>query len=272
MALDPNNQKFVDHFFAAIGPLKAAYRHISFNYLAVKFGDRFVIVRGRIFLSASPPAFQLERFQSRNVRAAHYTQAELGLDVPTLVQNLLAGQLDTLNDVSLYFPANEGGHHSASFIPFHPEGLTTQVRYNYLSLLGGQVDVIPQPDIDWEIKASALPFDGLNEIISQFGLGPLSDQTVNVDVVAYNVATVEAAVSKLDGTQATVSVLLANSLPTDRAAVSFRSYGPGAKTERGIVYGASMQWTDDEKLQLRRGVASFCLVMPDFRARSGFYA
>jgi hypothetical protein len=77
-----------------------------------------------------------------------------------------------------------------------------------------------------------------------------------VDVVAYNVATVEGAASKLDGTQATVSCLLANGLPTDRAAVSFRSYGPGAKTERGIVHGASMQWTDDETLQLRRGVAT----------------
>ena len=84
MALDPHNQKFVDDFFAAIGPLKPAYQHIGFSYLAVKFGDRFVIVRGRVFLSASPPTFRPERFRSINVRAAHYTQSELGFDVPTL--------------------------------------------------------------------------------------------------------------------------------------------------------------------------------------------
>jgi hypothetical protein len=75
----------------------------------------FVLIRGRLFLNTSPPNSPPPQFQSYRVRAGHYTLPELGLGVPELVERLIAGRLDT-PDSQLYFPAAEGGYHSAAFM------------------------------------------------------------------------------------------------------------------------------------------------------------
>jgi hypothetical protein len=95
MALDPNSQKFVDDFFSAIAPFDAAYQRIGFSYLALKLDERFVMIRGRLFLNTSAPKSPTLQFQSHRVRAGHYTLPELGLGVPELVGRLIAGRLDT---------------------------------------------------------------------------------------------------------------------------------------------------------------------------------
>jgi hypothetical protein len=71
MALIDANRKFVDDFFAATAPYEAAYQHIGFSYLAVKFGVLFAIVRGRLFLNTAPPPAQQQHFQSEHVRAGN---------------------------------------------------------------------------------------------------------------------------------------------------------------------------------------------------------
>jgi hypothetical protein len=250
MALNPNSQKFVDDFFAAIAPFDAAYQRIGFSYLALKLDECFVIIRGRLFLNTSPPKSPPPQFRSDRVRAGHYMLPELGLGVPELVERLIAGTVDT-QDGQLYFPAAEGGYHSAAFMPFHPEGLTAQHRFNHLSLFGAQVEPIPQPDIDWEIKANPRPYDGLQELANEFNLGPLVERTVHVDLVALNVAAIDGA-SKVDGTSAVINLLLAKGLPVRRAAVAYRSYMSGKVSERGAISGASMEWTEDEVCQRGR--------------------
>jgi predicted dehydrogenase len=77
-----------------------------------------------------------------------------------------------------------GGMHGAVFTPLHPDGLTTQTRTNVLTIMGGQTESIRQPEIDWEIKASARPYDGLQELANEFVLGPLNDRPPYVDVIA----------------------------------------------------------------------------------------
>ena len=51
----PAGQKFIDEFFAAIAHYEAAFQHVGFSYLAVKFGTRFEILPGRNFLRTAPP-------------------------------------------------------------------------------------------------------------------------------------------------------------------------------------------------------------------------
>src|SRR5262249_49424760 len=117
--------------------------------------------------------------------------------------------------------------------------------------LGAQPDPIPQPDIDWEIKAATPPYDGVQELAREYALDVTSGDTISVGIVAYNVAVVDALNSKVEGTSANAQVLLASNLPTDRAAVTYRTYALGAVTTRGIISGSSMDWIEEEGF--RRG-------------------
>ena len=65
------------------------------------------------------------------------------------------------------------------------------MRFNVLTIMGGQLALIRQPDIDWEIKAASPPYDGLQELANELNLGPLVDTTGRVEIVAYNVAVID---------------------------------------------------------------------------------
>jgi hypothetical protein len=248
MALLDPDRKFVDEFFAAIAPYEAAYQHVAFSYLAVTFGEQFVLVQGRIFMNTSPPPGRQQHFQSAHVRAGNYTLEELGLDLRGLIDQVLTGTLKTPRGV-LLFPAAPGGRHAASFVPFHPDGLLSQRRLNVLTLMAGQTDTIRQPDIDWEIKAASPPYDGLQELAVEFGLGPPAQRPPFIEIVAYNVEAIDVQRSKVSGTSANIHVLLAKGLAPDRLTLGYRVYVPGSATARSVISGASMQWTEEEQAQ-----------------------
>ncbi len=248
MALIDANRRFVDDFFATIASYEAAYQHIGFSYLAVKFGTAFAIVRGRIFLNTAPSAGQAQHFQSQHVRAGNYALHELAPDLRDLINRLLKGVLETPHG-DLHFMAAPGGAHGAAFEPFHPDGLLNQIRINVLTLMAGTTETIRQPEIDWEIKAASRPYDGLQELATEFGLGPLSQRPPYIEAVAYNVSAIDLQRSKVSGTTADICVLLAKGLPVDRLTVGYRVYVPGSATTRSAITGTAIQWNDEETAQ-----------------------
>jgi hypothetical protein len=259
----PAGQKFIDEFFAAIAHYEAAFQHVGFSYLAVKFGTRFEILRGRIFLRSAPTA--PSHFESFHVRAGHYALTDLGFDVRGLIDQLLTGSLKTPHG-ELFFAA-PGGRHGASFQPFHPDGLLNQQRFNVLTLMAGETESIRQPEIDWEIKAASRPYDGLQELANEFGLGQLVQRPPYVEVVAFNVAAIDLQKSKVAGTNADIHVLLAKGLSRDRLTLGHRAYVPGSLITRAVVSGATIQWTEEDQadrgqvpLQIPTAAALNCTV------------
>jgi hypothetical protein len=223
MSLHPTSRKFVEDFFAALAPYETAFQHIGFSYLAVKFGEPFQIVRARIFLNTSQPTAPPPHFKSTHVRAGNYPLTELGFDLRGLIDHLVTDILET-PDGPLHFPSAPGGHHAASFTPFHPDGLTTQTRYNVLTIMAGATGYIRQPEIDWEIKAASRPYEGLQELAHEFGLGILDPRPPYVEVIAYNVAVIDAQHSTVSGNSAHVQVNLAKGLEHKRVKVGYRAY------------------------------------------------
>jgi hypothetical protein len=249
MPLSSVSQKFVDDFFAAIAPFEKAFGHAGFSYLAVRLGEDFVLLRGRLFLSpfgsAVPP-----HFRSPNVRAGRYRLTELGLDVRGLIERLCVGLLNT-PDGELHFP---GTNYAASFVPFHPDALQNQTRHNVLTIKGEEAEAIRQPDIDWEIKGASRPYEGLQELANEFALGPLTERSGYVEIFAPNVSAIDTKLSKVAGTNADIQVLLAKGLDTGSVTLGYRIYLPGVATTRGTLSGADMQWS--EELEYLRGKAT----------------
>jgi hypothetical protein len=244
--------KFIDEFFATIAPVEPGYEHAAFKYIAVRSGDHFAIVQGRLFLNITDPNFSPLRFHSQNVRAGWYTLPELKLDVRGLVEQLTTGKLRTPDD-DLYFDRAESGRYAATYVPFHPEGLLSQSRYNVLTVLAGPMPEVRQPDIDWEIKAASPPYDGLQDIANELGVGAIAGPTANVAIVAFNVAFVDIANSKVSGTNADLRIVLARGLKPKNVRLGYRFFTPGTRAVRGDIAGEAIKWTEDG--QMRRGQA-----------------
>jgi hypothetical protein len=62
----------IDEFFAAIEPLKGAYRDDSFSYIAVETVDGPVLIRGTLLLNVQTPTIPLKTVELKRVRAGHF--------------------------------------------------------------------------------------------------------------------------------------------------------------------------------------------------------
>src|SRR5579862_273364 len=140
MSFQAKDEKIIEEFFAAVAPYQSVYRYINFSYLAIKTGDKFHILRARLFMSTSPPAMQPQYFVSPHVRAGYHSLKALGFsDVRALINQLATGTLNTPNGHLSFLPP-PAGHYAAAFAPFHPEGLTSQTRINVLTIMAGQIE------------------------------------------------------------------------------------------------------------------------------------
>jgi hypothetical protein len=244
MGLNPAQQGFVAQFLDAIAPMERGFQDVGLSYVALRSGEHFEIKQGRVYMRTGPWNASLPHFESPNVRAGRYSLPELNLDIRGLIERLIVGVINT-SDGPLYFPLQLGGNHAATFVSHHPDGLQTQVRFNVLTIFGGEIAPVPQPEIDWELKAASTPFDGLQELSNEFGVGMIVDRPRFVEFVAHNVAAVDGANSRLSGAGADVHLLLAKGLLPDRITLGYRAFFAAAPARRGSVAGQTIRWTED---------------------------
>jgi hypothetical protein len=241
-------QKFIDDFFCAIEPLHRENKNpSSFSYLAVKHGEDFYLVQGALIINVAPSKTPYSHFRSDNIRAGNYRLSELNLDARAVVTALLSGQLPT-PDGKLLFPGNESGNLGATYEPFHHVGLKNQSRYDVLTLLGGsQASYIRQPLLDWELRATPAPYDGLQELASEYNIGSLRG-IVSVEVTAFNVAAVDFT-SIVSGSNAKLRVFLVHGLSTENVTLGYRIFTQGRVESRSMIKGSAMEWTQTADFQ-----------------------
>ncbi|MDQ7250565.1 hypothetical protein [Dongia sedimenti] len=237
----------IEDFFAAIEPFEAAHRNCSFSYLAVKHESAFVLVQGVIYLTPFPK-LPHSHFTSENVWAGRYLLADLGQSARELVRQLLLGRVSTPQG-EVVFPTTQDGAHSAWMQPFHPIGLQNQNRTMVLQIKGGdQQSYIRQPFFDWELKAASMPFDSLQELTNEYGVGGLFNDRVTVEIYSPNMAAVDFT-SPIAGTEAEIVVRLANGLLPDNFALGIKILHQGRVTERRRRDGRDFRWSQEPDFQ-----------------------
>lgn len=122
-AAAPNFQMHIDDFFAAVQPVEAAYRHPTFNFVAVRYQEKFGIVQAAVLLNISPSAELAKPFESANVRAGRYELSELNLDLKGMIDPLYSGVITTPAD-ELHFlkPAGLGARSDNGVMANRPDG------------------------------------------------------------------------------------------------------------------------------------------------------
>jgi hypothetical protein len=238
----------VGEFLAAIEPLKDAYRNDSFSYIAVETVDGPVLIQGTLFLNVQTPTIPLKTVELKRVRAGHFYLRDAAVTREQVISQLCDGKLATPKG-ELRFPANDGGQYAAQFQPYHEIGLRGQRRLTHLSLLGAETrHFVEQPKLDWEIRSSSIPYDGLQDLLHEFRPGDL--RGVNcVEVAAFNVVEIDL-LSVVKGETATLVVRASSSADENKVSVGVRVLEQGRVVRREQLLQDAFVWESKEGFKL----------------------
>jgi hypothetical protein len=248
MAFDVHGNFHVKNFLEAISPWESGYRENSFAYLATRSGADFVLVQGMLWLSSFPSKMPFTHFQSENLRAGHFRLSDVGKTFQEVISRLSEGALDTPHG-PLIFPQTPPSHRTA-FTPLHPAALQAQSRLNVLKITGAAQLLSAGPSVlDWELRSSPIPFDSIQELLSEYRLGGLFTDFITVEVIATDVMGFDGDSCRIVEDKAQITIRLADTLDTSKASVGYREIAPG-EVKRGSLVGAQCAWTQEAGRQV----------------------
>jgi hypothetical protein len=249
MPLNEFGRKVIANFIAAIEPWKSGYEKNSFAYLAVKRDGRFVISQGTLWLNSIDSKIPFQCFETENVCAEHYKLTDVDRTVGQCIEDLCEGKIITPRG-DRYFDGDPVEGHKALFTPIHPTALQSQSRVNVLRLTGDRQGLHGGPSIlDWELRSSDTPYDTVQELSRDYGLGGLFTDELSVEVIATSVMGFDGDNCIISNETAKIVVKLANKLDVNKADIGFREIKPN-QIKRGKLRGSQFQWTKTETMQL----------------------
>lgn len=250
MRLNIHFEHQLEAFFGATSNWRSAYRVARLHLLGVRVDGVLQVVSARIVLDVGGDKDCKAPFLSGRVEAHQILLDQDLFDLQGVAAALASVDgfnLDGLGCVKL--PSTEQvGIFAAPPTLLHPEGLNTGNRLAVLSIIGGNVDgLLRQPEADWLLKAADTPYDSVQELSFDYGLGTLRGDRALLEVVARTAIEVLDETS-ITGTRASVGVWMANSLNYAHAKLGFRVVHQGNVVKRGAIRGPSLTWSE-------RGVA-----------------
>jgi hypothetical protein len=243
------NKQAIEQFFEAIKPWQDAYVANAFSYIAFRQDEKFCLAQGLLSLNVGVlPSISI--FASNHIRAGRYLLADLGLSARAFIQALLRGEIDTPSGKLHFLPNKHTNNHSVNFSEFHPSGEQSQNRANVLYLKGEcQATLVRQPLFDWELKAESPPYDNVQELMNEYGLGLLRTDSAIVEVVGLNVAAIDFE-SLVQSTKARPAMRLATGLSPQKGGLTYRVFSRGQVVMRSKILGSAMRWTQKDNHQL----------------------
>lgn len=209
-----------DSFFQSI----AAFESVlvpSLSYLAFQRGGTWHLFRGRINYNFA--GYELEPLEVRTANVLAGTKIIDGgaAEAREIVERLQAGSL-VVGDETLRFEPQFGGGYGSVHIPLLPEGAEKQFRMGLLQIRGSdQQGFQGHAPFDWELRAAAMPFDGIGELLSALNIAQLPEQASLFEALVPQVAAIDTA-SSVDGTKARLGISLAPRLEHSKASLGYR--------------------------------------------------
>ncbi|WP_373502686.1 hypothetical protein [Aestuariivirga sp.] len=235
-----------EQFFSAIAPTSGGKSEVTFNYLALLHQGQYVLICSRLYY-IHKTRVPFSHIATERIRAGQYRLSDLKSTPRELVQQILSGTVKTPNG-DLHFPIDGFGNTHTTFQPFHAAGLASQSRMNVLRIDSGgpSVDTVP---LDWELKATPTPFDGLHELLSYYSIGEIAGNQCVFEAVAHNVAVVDSE-SAVTGTTANMKIRVVDGLPVEKASIGYRVLLNREVIVRDTVAGNAMKWEVIDDLQV----------------------
>lgn len=248
-ARDRNRKERVTEFFKAVAPMQSAYTQSHISYVATAQKSGHAILKARLRLAALASVEVPKSFTSESVIAGAHRVTDLAHDPADLIAKICEGTFKFPEGILRFTRASMGDYH-AGFTPLHDEGLLSQNRISVLTIEGGAVDgLVPRPELDWSLKAGAIPYDTVGELLTEFGVGALRHDASIFEIVADTVAFIDHR-SRLSGADARVLVRASESLSPESVTVGYRVIQDNRTTVRGRLSGTVLSWTREDNLQI----------------------
>ena len=243
---DFSRQQF-SAFFSAISTWRAAYRRARLHFIAARQDEQLSIISARIYLDTGGLDLVKSHFRAGTLEAGQWDIPQMELSVEDATLALIGEAGLFIEGIGRLKLATDKG--SEAFIApptmLHPEGLNSGNRLAVLSIGGANwAEWVRQPDSDWLLKAADIPYDSVQELCSEYGLGILRGNQSLIEVVARTAVEVLAR-SEVRGTSATLGIWMASSLDRAKARIGFRVLDKGRVLKRGIVSGNDVAWHEE---------------------------
>ncbi|MDP3252263.1 MAG: hypothetical protein Q8M77_10185 [Hydrogenophaga sp.] len=255
--MDKRSERQIDSFFEAIACWRAAYRVARLHVLGARTADILELVSARIVLDLGNDTVVKAAVRAGRFEAHQILLNQHETDVQGLVHALASADGFHMAGLGcLKLPSTEQvGIFVAPPTLLHPEGLSAGNRLAVLSIGGGHIaPLVSQPEADWRLKAADAPYDSLQELAIDYGLGTLRGDRALLEVVARTAIEVLAE-SSVVGTLASVGIFMASSLDRAQAKLGFRVLHQGQVVKRGVIQGTDLTWTKRDLAVI--GVGSF---------------
>lgn len=253
--MDAYSSEQISRFFAAITPWRAAYTGVTLSYLAIRRDDKLFILSARIYLDVSAPVKLKDHFQAGSIECGQLDISKNGISFEQTLEALLSPEgLPVEGHGKLLMPTHEDRGISVSApILLHHEGVNNGNRLAVLSINGAQrYEYLPQPETDWILKAGVVPYDHINELSSDYGLGLKGDSAL-IEVVALTAIQVLAR-SEVKESSANIGIGMSAKLDKAKAQIGYRVIDKGSVVYRGATLGEQLSW--EHKNEISEGSIS----------------
>jgi hypothetical protein len=240
----------IDKFLSSISLWSPAYSAATFSYIAIKGNELSSLVYGRLFLIPKYVKALPQRFESKNILANTFLISDLGITFQEFITQILDSKLVKTPDGELIFSIAQDGKLSAYFNEFHMDGINSGKRVSYLRLSGeNRHTFLRQPEIDWELKGAAIPFDSIVDLMTEYSLlGCDTSDAVNIEIISNSIVEIDIN-SKVVGDTAEPAVFLANSLDQNKCSIGYRVFFNGRVHARGSLSSNDFVWDDGGDVQ-----------------------
>lgn len=182
------SQKHFEAFFASISAWRPAYKRARLHIIGVRTATELSIVTARIYLDSGGDDTIKPHFRAGALEAVQW---EIPQDVQSVEQVALALigetglEIDSIGRVRLLVSNERQEIFIAPPTLLHPEGLDAGNRLAVLAVCGSNfADWVLQPESDWLLKAADMPYDSIQELCIEYGLGTLRNNNALVEIVA----------------------------------------------------------------------------------------
>lgn len=213
----------------------------SLTYIARHTDAETYVVKARLQLHGSGMLPEPRQFKSAEIIAEVFHLSSLGQDLAGVIQAALNGRIVTPRG-EFAFPATVTGSRAALFLPLHPEVLAQQTRVGVLQIRGSdQLGHWRNDRLDWDLRSASTPYDSLNELSMDFGLGGIVENAVIFEAVAPSVVQVNLD-SRVVEDKAEIGVFAFRDLERSRISIGYRIFDKGTVVNRGTVGGDTLVW------------------------------
>lgn len=244
--MNEHSEQQLNAYFEAIAGWRAAYKVARLHVLGVRTSETLELVSARIVLDVGGDTACKALFRAGRVEAHQLMLNQHETDVQGVARALASADgFEAVGVGRIKLPSTEQvGIYVAPPTLLHPEGLSEGNRLAVLSIGGGHVaDLLPQPESDWRLKAADAPYDSVQELAVDYGLGTLRGDRALLEVVARTAIQVLSE-SAVTGARARVGIWMAGSLDRMQAKLGFRVVHQGRVVQRGAIRGKELDWSD----------------------------